>query len=114
KILFSEIINDEKTIYLTDYPPIELKTWSDLISSRINNNKTREIPVFILKFIASIGDIFSKLGWKSVPLTTFRYNNMITNMVYDTSELETICGQLPFNLEEGVNITVDWMENKKS
>lgn len=113
KILFSEIINDEKTIYLTDYPPIELKTWSDLISNRINNNKTREIPVFILKFIASIGDIFSKLGWKSVPLTTFRYNNMITNMVYDTSELETICGELPYSLEEGVDITLEWINKKE-
>ena len=112
KILFSNSINDEKTIYLTDYPPVELKTWSDLISKKVNNKKTREIPVFILRFIALIGDIFSKLGWKSVPLTTFRYNNMITNMVYDTSELEAICGQLPFNLEEGVNITVDWMKNK--
>ena len=111
KILFSNSINKEKTIYLTDYPPIELKTWSDLISKKINNKSTREIPVFVLKFIAKIGDIFSMLGWKNVPLTMFRYNNMITNMVYDTAELETICGKLPYSLTEGVNITVDWMEN---
>ena len=76
------------------------------------HTKTKiEIPVFVLKFIAKIGDIFSMLGWKNVPLTMFRYNNMITNMVYDTAELETICGKLPYSLTEGVNITVDWMEN---
>lgn len=38
---------------------------------------------------------------------------MITNMVYNTSELETICGELPYSLEEGVDITLEWINKKE-
>ncbi|WP_264560051.1 NAD-dependent epimerase/dehydratase family protein [Flavobacterium sp. N2270] len=108
----TQVLNKDKTYYLTDYPPLELKTWSDLITKKTNGRTTREIPVYILKSIAILGDILAKLGWKQVPLTTFRYNNMITNMVYDTSELEKICGKLPYNLENGVDITLKWINKK--
>lgn len=114
KLLLSspETLNKDKTYYLTDYPPLELKTWSDLITKKTKGKTTREIPVFILKSIAKTGDLLSNLGWKSVPLTSFRYNNMITNMVYDTSDLEKICGKLPYTLEEGVDITLEWINEK--
>lgn len=31
-------------------------------------------------------------------------------MVYDTQSLEKLCGPLPYNLEESVKITSDWMK----
>ena len=37
-----------------------------------------------------------------MPLTNFRLDNMLTEMVYDTRELESIAGPLPFFIEEGV------------
>lgn len=106
-------LNNDKTYYLTDYPPLELKTWSDLISQKIKGKNTIEIPEFFLKLVAKIGDILAKAGWKNVPLTTFRYNNIVTNMVYDTSDLEKICGKLPYSLEEGVDITLEWINKKE-
>lgn len=114
KLLFcsEEVLNEYKTYYLTDYPPLELKTWSDLITQKTKGKNTKEIPVFILKSIALVGDLLAKFGWKKVPLTSFRYNNIITNMVYDTSELEEICGELPYSLEEGVDITLEWINKK--
>jgi GlcNAc-P-P-Und epimerase len=115
KLLFcsAQVLNSDKTYYLTDYPPLELKTWSDLITKKTKGKTTREIPVYILKSIAFLGDILAKLGWRQVPLTTFRYNNMITNMVYDTSEIEIICGKLPYSLENGVDITLEWINKKE-
>lgn len=113
KLLLTEKINLGKTYYLTDYPPIELKLWSNLISGKLKNKSIREISPNVLRLVALIGDIFSFLGWKSVPLTTFRYNNLITNMVYNTDELEKICGELPYSLEEGVEITLNWIEDAK-
>ena len=115
KLLFcsKEFLNEDKTYYLTDYPPLKLKEWSDLISQKIKGKKTREVPTVFLKCIALIGDVFVKLGWKKAPLTTFRYNNMITNMVYNTSELEKICGELPYSLEEGIDITLEWINKKE-
>jgi nucleoside-diphosphate-sugar epimerase len=115
KLLFCEIqnFNKDKTYYLTDYPPLELKSWADLISLKINNKKVKEIPVFVLKTTALMGDVFTKTLWKKFPLTSFRYNNMITNMVYDTDDLEKICGKLPYSLEEGVDITLEWINKKE-
>ena len=69
--------------------------------------------MFPLTVIAKIGDFLQVLGWKNPPLTSFRLNNLITNMVYDMSDLENLCGKLPYNLEEGVKITADWMKNDK-
>lgn len=110
KILFAPKQNLETNYYLTDYPAIKLKNWADLICLEFNNKKTNEIPIFLLKIASKIGDLLIKLGWKNPPLTTFRLNNLITNMVYDTKMLEELCGPLPYNLEESVKITSDWMK----
>jgi nucleoside-diphosphate-sugar epimerase len=115
KLLFCEIqkLNKDKTYYLTDYPPLELKTWADIISIKIKNKKTKEIPVFVLKTAAFIGDVLTKTFWKKFPLTSFRYKNMITNMVYNSEDLEKICGELPYSLEQGVDITFEWINNNE-
>ena len=84
-----------------------------MISMQFNNKKSKEIPMFPLKIVSKIGDLCQILGWKNPPLTTFRLNNLITYMVYDMSDLEELCGKLPYKLEEGVKITVDWMKNEK-
>jgi len=105
---------NKKSFYLCDYPPLNLKEWSALISKELNSKHIPTYPVSLLKFAAVFGDLFQKFGWKRVPITTFRLNNLITDMVYDTSELENICGPLPYNLATGVNDTVEWMKNNKN
>lgn len=104
----------QKSFYLCDYPPLQLKEWSTLISKELNSKKIPTYPVSLLKFAAIFGDLFQKFGWKRVPITTFRLNNLITDMVYDTSELEKICGSLPYDLETGVKETVEWMKHNKN
>jgi hypothetical protein len=48
------------------------------------------------------------IGYKSPPITSFRLDNIMTNMDYDTSKVEEVVGSLPFNLEEGTRITHNW------
>lgn len=103
----AESIN-RKTMYLCDYPPLDVNTWSDLIRIRMALSPIPTAPYLIAKLGAVCGDLFSLL-YDRFPLTSFRLDNLITDMVYDTSELESICGPLPFNLEEGVRLTVKWM-----
>lgn len=97
--------------YLTDYPPIKLENWANMVAVEFNKRQTIQIPMIILKLAAKTGDIYLKLGWKNPPLTSFRLNNLITDMVYDTGSLEKLCGKLPYSLEEGVKITADWMKS---
>ena len=113
KMLFESKENVDECYYLTDYPALELKSWADMISEEFHNKKTLEIPMTPLKIVSKVGDFLKFLGWKNPPITSFRLNNLITNMVYDTSRLEKLCGNLPYKLDEGVKTTADWMKNQK-
>ncbi len=104
----------EKSFYLCDYPALNLKEWSSLISKEMASKHIPTYPVSVLKMAALFGDLFQKLGWKRVPITSFRLNNLITDMVYDTGELEKICGSLPYDLKTGVRETVEWMKHHKN
>lgn len=110
QILFAEKNMIENHYYLTDYPSLELKTWADLIAKNFQLRPVKQISMPILKVAAAVGDLFQKMGWKNVPLTTFRLTNLITHMEYNTASLEKLCGKLPYSLEEGVEITVKWMK----
>jgi GlcNAc-P-P-Und epimerase len=100
-----------KTLWLSDYPPLRLRDWADEIQRAVGANPIRSAPMPLLKLAATAGDVAKRLGWQNPPLTNFRLDNMITEMVYDTRELESIAGPLPFSIEEGVALTVEWLRN---
>lgn len=108
--LFQTNVNlKSKIIYLCDYPPLKLKTWAELIKKEMNIKSIPTIPYQLLKIFAYLGDVLNYFGWYRVPLTSFRLNNLITNMTYDTKILQDICGKLPYSLEDGVKKTVEWI-----
>jgi nucleoside-diphosphate-sugar epimerase len=97
------------TFWLADYPPLHLRDWANEIQRALGAKPIRTAPLPLLKLAAAVGDAAKAVGWKEPPLTSFRLNNLITEMVYDTSELENIVGPLPFSTEQGVKSTVDWL-----
>ncbi len=99
-----------KTFYLADYVPIELKAWGEMIQKASNSRKIREIPVAIFIVAAGLGDILKRLGYAEPPMSTFRFNNMRTNAIFDMDGVKQLCGELPFSTREGVESTVDWMK----
>ncbi len=102
--------NQGKTLYLCDYPTINVKKWANQINSEFGRPPIRSVPYVLLKLAAVVGDCLSFMGIEGFPITSFRLNNLITTMVYDTSELESICGPLPFSQQEGVTMTVAYMQ----
>lgn len=113
KILQCDETNiDKKTLYLSDYPPIEVKAWADLILKLSGKTSQFEVPLFVMKMAALFGDFLQILGWKNPPLTSFRLNNLLTEMLHDTTEIEVICGDLPYSLEESVKQTLAWLGKK--
>lgn len=99
---------NRKTLYLTDYPPLRVNEWSEMIRKRMDLPPIRTIPYFIAKVGAVVGDMLLPVT-KRYPLNSFRLDNLLTVMVHETSELEAICGELPYSLEEGVDLTVKWL-----
>jgi GlcNAc-P-P-Und epimerase len=97
-----------ETIYLGDYPPVEIYEWASLISDRTSRRPPREVPLPLLRVAAIVGDGLEKIGL-TAPLTRFRLANMLTNMTYDLTPLESVAGDLPYSLDEGVEVTLRWL-----
>ena len=69
----------------------------------------RSVPYAALKGAAFAGDAVKRLGLREPPITSFRLDNLLADMVYDTRETEGLVGPLPFDLKDGVEATISWM-----
>lgn len=97
-----------RTVYLADYEPLELKCWADTIQRALGARPVREVPLWVLRSAAKIGDLLKFFGFAS-PIHSFRLNNLLTEMIHDTSPLAEACGATPYTMEEGVRLTCDWL-----
>ena len=97
-----------KTFYLADYEPLSLRAWADTLQRELGAPPIRTLPEPIAKVAAHLGDLLNTAGWRSFPFNTFRIKNILTEYVFDLSATETICGSLPFGMEEGVRTTARW------
>lgn len=100
---------DRKTIYLADYPPIDVDRMAVLIREVMGIGRGRDMPMVVLHIAARIGDAAKALGWRQPPLTSFRLANLVTPMVYDLAPLTAIAGPPQFDMADGVRETVEWM-----
>lgn len=103
----------KKTFYLSDYSPVLLRDFANAVQSELGRKPIPTAPFAALKLISRLGDILRKIGWSEPPLTSFRLNNIITNEIQDTSSLEQLTGPLPYNFQEGIRITIQWMKQHK-
>ena len=87
---------------------MEVNHWANLISNNFHGHNVKSVPLFVLKTLAVSGDILKKVGYKSPPITSFRLDNIMTNMDYDTTKVEQVVGELPYTLEEGTVMTYNW------
>ena len=102
-----------KTYYIGDYTPIDVKGFATAIAHSSKARPVKSLPMPFLKLASKVGDLFQKLGYKEPPLTTFRLNNLCTNMLHDFWGLDEITGPLPYSMESGVKDTVQWIEAQK-
>jgi nucleoside-diphosphate-sugar epimerase len=100
---------DRKTLYLADYPPIDVQTMANQIRYQLQKSAVSQVPVSLLKIMACLGDVASHVGMRNPPLTSFRLANLMTPMVHDLDSLEKIVGPLPYDMESGVRKTLDWL-----
>lgn len=100
-----------KAVYIADYEPIELKSWADEAQRYLQAKPVREAPLWVFQSAAKVGDIFKSLGWNSVPMSSFRLNNLLTEMIHDTAPVHSVCGPLPYTMPEAVSLTCDWLRS---
>lgn len=100
-----------KVLWLSDYEPLRLSRWADLVAEGLGKKPPRYVPFWMARTAARVGDFLQASGVQGVPLTSFRLHNLVTDMVYDTQHTENIVGPLPYSLEEGVSRTISWYRN---
>ena len=103
----------KKIFYLADYQPLDMHAFADLVQKALGARPIRTIPASLLKMIAFCGDVCQILGWKHPPLTSFRYSNIITPEVQDLQPLQQVVGPLPYDVTQGIDLTVAWLKNHK-
>jgi nucleoside-diphosphate-sugar epimerase len=101
-----------RTIYLGDYPPTDLRQMANFIRRYTSAGHIRTIPLWPLRLAARAGDVLQRTVWPEPPLTSFRLDNLLTEMVYDLDPLRDAAGPLPYSLEDGVRETVLWMRER--
>lgn len=106
----AETVNG-RTLYLCDYPPLRVRQWAEMIRESWQAPRIINLPFPLLRCVALAGDLLDRAGVKRVPLTSFRLDNLVTDMTYDTGLLEKLCGPLRYDLKEGVQLTVEWLSN---
>lgn len=102
-----------RTVYLADYEPIELKSWAKAIQRAFGARVVPEVPLTLLRAAARTGDLLQRAGWRSPPMTSFRLNNLLTDMIHDTTPLQGVLPRLPYTMQEGVDVTVRWMQEHR-
>jgi nucleoside-diphosphate-sugar epimerase len=98
-----------RTFYLADNPGYSIRDFATAIQVALRTKPIRELPLWLLRPTAALGDVLMKLGWNNPPLTSFRLSNMLTGSQFDLRDLHSITGQLPFSLSEGVSETISWL-----
>ena len=110
-ITFSKnIITNTKIFYIGDYKPLNIFDWSNNISKIAGLKSIKAYPFILFKMGGYFGDFLLKLNI-NFPLTSFRIRNMSTNNIVDLSKTEEITPDLPFQLSESIQITIDWIKN---
>lgn len=103
-----------RTFYLADAEPVRVREWADLVAEEMGVGPLREIPLGVLQVAAKVGDVMQTAGWKNPPLTSFRLKNLTGDNTADMSPVTGIIGPMPYTVDEGVKITVDWMRREGS
>jgi GlcNAc-P-P-Und epimerase len=107
------VVAHSQTMYLADYDAIDVEEMANMISAEFYNGRIVNLPMYILKSCAHIGDFLKKMGWKNPPLTTFRLKNLIASMEYDLEPLRAVVGPLPYTTHQGVGVTCKWLISSK-
>ena len=102
----------EGVFHLGD-PPAPLGEWADAFHEEIRGRKARRIPRVALALLAAGMEVFARFG-VPVPLKWLRFKSMTTDYVTPTEETIGRLGTAPFSVEQGVRLTVEWLDGRGS
>jgi hypothetical protein len=94
---------------LADYESVSIEDWVERFRMALGGPPIRTVPRKLAIGFARIGDLLNKLGWPRFPFNSFRLRNALTPYVLDLASTRSVCGELPFSMEQGVMATAEWI-----
>jgi nucleoside-diphosphate-sugar epimerase len=95
-----------KTYYLADENPVDIRFMAETIKAETNPGNIICVPFIVAKCLAKLGDFLQLLGWRFVPLTTFRLNNITTEYIYDLRPIHKVTTIKPIELQKAIKLTL--------
>ena len=99
-----------KVFYVGDQP-VDLKIWVEAVSRELVGKRVRYIPTGLIRVIAFVGDA---LGFLRIPfpITSGRFRSMTSDYITPMDRTIEVLGEAPFSMEEGVQRTVRWYDDR--
>jgi nucleoside-diphosphate-sugar epimerase len=101
-----------KTIYLGDRPT-NLFDWVNGFSKALAGRPVRVVPRSIMRMLAMVGDIPTRLTGKPFLINSSRLRSMTTDYNTPIAETFKLLGENPYTLEQGIDETVAWLRSYK-
>jgi nucleoside-diphosphate-sugar epimerase len=102
-----------QTFYLGDRP-INLFDWVNGFSRVLNGHDVRVIPRSLMRALALLGDIPTRVTGKPFLINSSRFRSMITDYETPMERTFDILGENPYTLEKGIKETVEWLRTCQS
>lgn len=101
-----------KTLYLGD-PPINLLDYAEGFSKALNSRSVRVVPRLLMRTLAVLGDIPTKVTGRPFLINSSRFRSMITDYQTPMEKTFELLGDNPYSLEEGIQETVEWLKTSR-
>lgn len=112
KLLDIESSKVHKKVFYVGDMPIDFYKWVNAFSTKLTNHNVRVLPRQLLKLMAIFGDWISVILGKPFLINSYRFYNMTQENITPIKNTFEILGPPPYNLEQGVMETVDWVKEE--
>jgi len=107
----------QKTIYLCDRRPIEIKKWAIDLALELGANKPITFPYFFANMLAQVNEVSSKILFSKakylIPLTNRRLKNITTAYQFESEDLWNSCPP-SVSYSEAISRTIVWYISEKN
>jgi GlcNAc-P-P-Und epimerase len=99
-----------QTFYAGDRP-INLFDWVNGFSHALTGREARVVPRALMRALAVLGDIPSRLTGKPFVINSSRLRSMTTDYLTPMERTFELLGENPYTLEAGIKETVEWLRS---
>lgn len=97
-----------RTIYVGDRP-INLLEWVNGFSRLLARREVTVVPRPLMRALALLGDVPTRLTGRAFLINSSRYRSMITDYPTPMEPTFALLGENPYSMQRGIEETVEWL-----